>query len=137
MDSARAVVDAIDHVCRAMDFRPRPHRRRGRALHRLVRPAGGAAGRAAFITGQSPIRAGAAVPGRGTLWAEQPLYFRFLDVLDKAKALAAVDPAWAATPVLNAAAPGLPPRIARMRVLRGAIGGGAGRKSTAVGDRRL
>ncbi|MBP7240936.1 HAD family hydrolase [Amaricoccus sp.] len=42
----------------------------------------------------------------GTLWSEQPLYFQFLYVLDKAKQLAAADPAWAATPVLKAAAAG-------------------------------
>jgi phosphoglycolate phosphatase-like HAD superfamily hydrolase len=42
----------------------------------------------------------------GTLWSEQPLYFQFFFVLDRAKELAAADPAWAATPVLEAAAAG-------------------------------
>jgi hypothetical protein len=42
----------------------------------------------------------------GTLWAEQPVYFQFLFALDRARALAADDPAWAATPVLQAAAAG-------------------------------
>ena len=42
----------------------------------------------------------------GTLWAEQPVYFQFLFALDKAKELAAADPAWAATPALKAAASG-------------------------------
>jgi hypothetical protein len=42
----------------------------------------------------------------GTLWGEQPVYFQFLFALDRARALAAADPAWAATPVLQAAAAG-------------------------------
>jgi len=42
----------------------------------------------------------------GTLWSEQPLYFQFFFILDRAKELAAADPAWAATPVLKAAAAG-------------------------------
>ena len=42
----------------------------------------------------------------GTLWAEQPVYFQFLFALDRAKALAAADPAWAKTPALKAAAAG-------------------------------
>ena len=42
----------------------------------------------------------------GTLWSEQPLYFQFFYVLDRAKQLAAADPAWASTPVLKAAAAG-------------------------------
>jgi phosphoserine phosphatase len=42
----------------------------------------------------------------GTLWSEQPLYFQFFYVLARAKELAAADPAWAATPVLKAAAEG-------------------------------
>jgi phosphoglycolate phosphatase-like HAD superfamily hydrolase len=42
----------------------------------------------------------------GTLWAEQPMYFQFLFALDRAKALAAADPAFAATPALKAAAAG-------------------------------
>jgi hypothetical protein len=42
----------------------------------------------------------------GTLWSEQPLYFQFFFILDRAKELAAADPAWASTPVLKAAAEG-------------------------------
>jgi len=42
----------------------------------------------------------------GTLWSEQPVYFQFLFALDKAKELAAADPAWASTPTLKAAASG-------------------------------
>jgi phosphoglycolate phosphatase-like HAD superfamily hydrolase len=42
----------------------------------------------------------------GTLWSEQPVYFQFMFALDRARALAAADPAWAATPVLKAAAEG-------------------------------
>jgi phosphoglycolate phosphatase-like HAD superfamily hydrolase len=42
----------------------------------------------------------------GTLWSEQPVYFQFLFAIDRAKALAAADPAWAATPALKAAAAG-------------------------------
>lgn len=42
----------------------------------------------------------------GTLWSEQPIYFQFLFALDKAKRLAAADPAWAATPALKAVASG-------------------------------
>jgi phosphoglycolate phosphatase-like HAD superfamily hydrolase len=42
----------------------------------------------------------------GTLWSEQPVYFQFLFALDRARALAAADPAWAATPALKAAAAG-------------------------------
>jgi len=42
----------------------------------------------------------------GTLWSEQPAYFQFLFALDKAKRLAAADPAWASTPALKAAAAG-------------------------------
>ena len=42
----------------------------------------------------------------GTLWSEKPVYFQFMFALDRAKALAAADPAWAATPVLQAAAAG-------------------------------
>jgi hypothetical protein len=42
----------------------------------------------------------------GTLWAEQPMYFQFFFALDRARQLAAADPAWAATPVLKAAAAG-------------------------------
>lgn len=42
----------------------------------------------------------------GTLWAEQPVYFQFLFAIDRAKALAAADPAWAKTPALQAAAAG-------------------------------
>jgi len=42
----------------------------------------------------------------GTLWSEQPVYFQFLFALDKAKKLAAADPAWASTPALKAAAGG-------------------------------
>ncbi len=40
----------------------------------------------------------------GTLWSEQPLYFQFFYILDRAGELAAADPAWASTPVLKAAA---------------------------------
>lgn len=42
----------------------------------------------------------------GTLWSEQPLYFQFFFVLDRAAKLAKADPAWAATPALKAAAAG-------------------------------
>jgi hypothetical protein len=42
----------------------------------------------------------------GTLWAEQPIYFQFLFAMDEAKARAAADLEWAATPVLEAAATG-------------------------------
>ncbi len=42
----------------------------------------------------------------GTLWAEQPYYFQALFALDRAKAMAAADPAFAATPTLKAAAAG-------------------------------
>lgn len=42
----------------------------------------------------------------GTLWSEQPLYFQFYYILDRARVLAAADPAWASTPVLKAAAAG-------------------------------
>lgn len=42
----------------------------------------------------------------GTLWAEQPVYFQVLFAMDRAAALAAQDPAWAATPALAAAAAG-------------------------------
>lgn len=42
----------------------------------------------------------------GTLWAEQPVYFQFLFAMDRARALAAADPAWAVTPALKAAAAG-------------------------------
>jgi phosphoglycolate phosphatase-like HAD superfamily hydrolase len=42
----------------------------------------------------------------GTLWAEQPVYFQFFYAMDEAKARAAADPAWATTPVLQAAAAG-------------------------------
>jgi phosphoglycolate phosphatase-like HAD superfamily hydrolase len=42
----------------------------------------------------------------GTLWAEQPVYFQFLFALDRAHEMAAADLAWAATPVLKAAAAG-------------------------------
>jgi hypothetical protein len=42
----------------------------------------------------------------GTLWAEQPVYFQFLFAIDMAKARAAADRAWAATPTLQAAASG-------------------------------
>lgn len=42
----------------------------------------------------------------GTLWSEQPVYFQFMFALDMAKAKAAADPAWAATPILRAAAAG-------------------------------
>lgn len=42
----------------------------------------------------------------GTLWSEQPVYFQFLFALDKAKEMAAADPAWAKTPALKAAATG-------------------------------
>lgn len=48
----------------------------------------------------------------GTLWSEQPLYFQFFYVLDRARELAAADPAWASTPVLKAAAAGDVPAIA-------------------------
>jgi phosphoglycolate phosphatase-like HAD superfamily hydrolase len=51
----------------------------------------------------------------GTLWAEQPVYVQFLFAMDRAKALAAADPAWAATPALKAAAAG---------DLKGALAGG-------------
>jgi phosphoglycolate phosphatase-like HAD superfamily hydrolase len=47
----------------------------------------------------------------GTLWSEQPLYFQFFFVLDRAKELAAADPTWAKTPVLKAAAAGDVPAI--------------------------
>jgi phosphoglycolate phosphatase-like HAD superfamily hydrolase len=42
----------------------------------------------------------------GTLWSEQPVYFQFLFAMDRAKALAAADPAWASSDVLKAAAAG-------------------------------
>jgi phosphoglycolate phosphatase-like HAD superfamily hydrolase len=42
----------------------------------------------------------------GTLWAERPVYFQFLFAMDRARALAAADPGWAATPALKAAAAG-------------------------------
>lgn len=42
----------------------------------------------------------------GTLWAEQPVYFQLYFAMDRAAELAAADPAWAATPVLEAAATG-------------------------------
>ncbi len=42
----------------------------------------------------------------GTLWSEQPLYFQLMFALDRARELAAGDPSWAATPVLEAAAAG-------------------------------
>ena len=42
----------------------------------------------------------------GTLWSEQPLYSQFYYILDRARELAAADPAWASTPVLKAAAAG-------------------------------
>ncbi|MBH1974649.1 MAG: haloacid dehalogenase-like hydrolase [Rhodobacteraceae bacterium] len=42
----------------------------------------------------------------GTLWSEQPVYFQFMFALDRARALAAADPAWASTPALKAAAEG-------------------------------
>ena len=42
----------------------------------------------------------------GTLWSEQPVYFQFLFAMDRAAALAARDPGWAATPALKAAAAG-------------------------------
>lgn len=42
----------------------------------------------------------------GTLWSEQPVYFQFLFALDQARAKAEADPAWAATPILKAAAAG-------------------------------
>jgi phosphoglycolate phosphatase-like HAD superfamily hydrolase len=42
----------------------------------------------------------------GTLWSEQPVYFQFLFAMDRAAELAAADPAWAATPALEAAAAG-------------------------------
>jgi phosphoglycolate phosphatase-like HAD superfamily hydrolase len=53
----------------------------------------------------------------GTLWAEQPVYVQFLFALDRAKALAAADPGWAATPALKAAAAG---------DVKGALAGGEG-----------
>lgn len=48
----------------------------------------------------------AAFDNDGTLWSEQPLYFQFYYILDRARELAAADPAWARTPVLKAAAAG-------------------------------
>jgi phosphoglycolate phosphatase-like HAD superfamily hydrolase len=48
----------------------------------------------------------AAFDNDGTLWSEQPLYFQFYFILDRARELAAADPAWAATPALKAAAAG-------------------------------
>jgi hypothetical protein len=42
----------------------------------------------------------------GTLWSEQPVYFQFMFALDRARELAAADPAWASTPILKAAAAG-------------------------------
>jgi phosphoserine phosphatase len=42
----------------------------------------------------------------GNLWAEQPAYFQLFFALDRAKELAAADPAFASTPVLKAAAAG-------------------------------
>jgi hypothetical protein len=42
----------------------------------------------------------------GTLWSEQPVYFQFMFVLDRARALAAADPAWASTDVRRAAVAG-------------------------------
>ncbi len=42
----------------------------------------------------------------GTLWSEKPVYFQFLFALDQARAKAAADPAWANTPVLQAAVAG-------------------------------
>jgi phosphoserine phosphatase len=42
----------------------------------------------------------------GNLWAEQPAYFQLFFAIDRAKALAAADPAWASTPALQAAAAG-------------------------------
>ncbi len=44
--------------------------------------------------------------GDGTLWADQPVDLQFLFVIDAAKARAAADPGWAATPALQAAAKG-------------------------------
>ena len=64
----------------------------------------------------------------GTLWSEQPLYFQFFFVLDRARELAAADPAWASTPVLKAAAAGDVPAILKggkpaLVELLGATGG--------------
>ncbi len=42
----------------------------------------------------------------GTLWSEKPLYFQVLFALDRARALAAEDPDFAASPTLRAAADG-------------------------------
>jgi hypothetical protein len=42
----------------------------------------------------------------GTLWAERPFYLQLLFAMDRAKALAAADPDWAKTGVLQAAADG-------------------------------
>ena len=42
----------------------------------------------------------------GTLWSEQPVYFLFFFALDQARVKAAADPAWANTPILQAAATG-------------------------------
>ena len=42
----------------------------------------------------------------GTLWSEQPVYFQFFFALDQARVKAAADPAWANTPILQAAATG-------------------------------
>lgn len=53
-----------------------------------------------------PIDRIATFDNDGTLWSEQPLYFQFFYILDRAKELAAADPAWASTPVLKAAAEG-------------------------------
>ena len=42
----------------------------------------------------------------GTLWSEQPVYFQFMFALDQAHAKAVADPAWASSPILQAAASG-------------------------------
>lgn len=42
----------------------------------------------------------------GTLWSEQPVYFQVYFAMDRAKELAAADPAWASTPALKAAVAG-------------------------------
>jgi hypothetical protein len=51
----------------------------------------------------------------GTLWSEQPVYFQIFFAMDRARELAAADPAWPATPTLKAAAAG---------DLKGVVGGG-------------
>ncbi len=50
----------------------------------------------------------------GTLWAEQPMYFELAFSLDRAKAMAAKDPALLKTPAFQAAASGDPKALAAL-----------------------